>query len=394
MPAAGADIPFKFKADPFKLREIPIEGRPLSTDWVTSREDTGLHDADGVRMQIIDGKTYEWARGQANYGLENLNSYRLTGDTFFLDRCLAQAERIVSYHVEADDGAWYFPTYPSRSRHGKPGEWIDAPYYSALAEGRVLLLFSRLALLTGAQEWRDAADHTFAAFLRPGPRDDGLYVVDVDAAGYYWLQEWPWKGMQPDCTLNGHNSSSFGLYEYYMLTHDARAAALFRAAATTIEHYLPQFRRDGWISCYCLLHRTANPNYHEMHVGQLLTLYEMTGDVAFASGPTCSAPTTPSRQWTEVQVAAGAWPVVRVDERGRVVARRTVVVRRDTVWRTVTGSGCGAGRRSTSASRPGPPQDGGSRRSRAACTSGARSKSSTTRRRVSWTWERASPSRR
>ena len=84
----------------------------------------------------------------------------------------------------------------------------DAPYYSALAEGRVLLLFSRLALLTGAQEWRDAADHTFAAFLRPGPRDDGLYVVDVDAAGYYWLQEWPWKGMQPDCTLNGHNSSS------------------------------------------------------------------------------------------------------------------------------------------------------------------------------------------
>ena len=334
-PAATADIPFTFRAYPFKLREIPIEGRPLSTDWVTPREDAGLHDADGVRMQVIDGETYEWPRGQANYGLENLNSYRLTGDQFFLDRCLAQAERIVSYHVEADDGAWYYPAYPSRSRHGKPGEWIRAPYYSALAEGRILLLLSRLALLTGLPEWRDAADHTFAAFLRPGPRADGPYVVDVDAGGYYWLQEWPWPNMTPDCTLNGHNSSSFGVYEYYILTHDARAAALFRAAATTIKHYIPQFRRDGWISCYCLLHRTANPNYHEMHVGQLLTLYEMTGDVAFARAADAFRADYPKPAvHGKVQVAAGAWPVVRVDETGRVVAQRTLVVRHDVAWST------------------------------------------------------------
>ncbi len=335
-PAAAADIPFTFRAYPFKLREVPIEERPLSTDWVISREDTALHDTGGVRMQVIGGETYEWPRGQANYGLDNLNSFRLTGDQFFLDRCLAQADRIVSYHVEADDGAWYFPTYPSRSRHGKPGEWIHAPYYSALAEGRILLLFSRLALLTGLQEWRDAADHTFAAFLRPGPRADGPYILDVDARGYYWLQEWPWPHMTPDCTLNGHNSSSFGLYEYYILTHDVRASALFRAAATTIRHYIPQFRRDGWISCYCLQHRTANPNYHEMHVGQLLMLYEMTGDLTFARAADAFRADYPKPAvHGKVRVAAGAWPLVRVDERGRVVARRTIVVRGDATWRTV-----------------------------------------------------------
>jgi hypothetical protein len=334
-PAAASGIPFKFRAYPFALREIPIERRPLSTDWITPREDTGLHDADGVRMQVIDGTTYEWPRGQANYGLENLNSYRLTGDQFFLDRCLAQADRLVSYHVEAEDGAWYFPISPSRSRHGKPGEWIKAPYYSALPEGRILLLFSRIALLTGLPQWREAADRTFAAFLRPGPRDDGPYVVNVDAAGYYWLQEWPWPGMEPDCTLNGHNSASFGLYEYYVLTRDARAAALFRAAATTIKHYAPQFRRDGWISCYCLVHRTANPNYHEMHVGQLLTLYEMTGDVAFARWADLFRADYPKPAVSgSVHVSAGAWQAIRVDEYGRVVARRTVRVGRAQVWRT------------------------------------------------------------
>jgi hypothetical protein len=334
-PVAVAGIPFKFRAVSFDLREVPVERRPLSTDWVTSREDAGLHDAEGVRMQVIDGTTYEWPRGQANYGLENLNSYRLTGDQFYLDRCLAQARRIVSYHVEADDGAWYFPISPSRSRHGKPGEWIKAPYYSALPEGRILLLFSRIALLTGLPEWREAADRTFAAFLRPGPREDGPYVVNVDAAGYYWLQEWPWPGMEPDCTLNGHNSASFGLYEYYMLTHDARAGALFRAAATTIRHYAPQFRRDGWISCYCLVHRTANPNYHEMHCGQLLTLYEMTGDVAFAQWADLFRADYPKPAVNgTVHVGAGAWQGIRVDEYGRVVARRTVRVGRDRVWRT------------------------------------------------------------
>ena len=83
--------------------------------------------------------------------------------------------------------------------------------------------------MTGLPKWRDAADHTFRAFLRPGPRS-GPYILDVDSAGYYWLQEWPFAGMQPDDTLNGHNTSSYGIYEYYLVTHDARAKALFRAA--------------------------------------------------------------------------------------------------------------------------------------------------------------------
>ena len=74
----------------------------------------------------------------------------MTDDTFYLDRSLAQAQRLRDTRVVAGD-AWYFPNRPSKQRHGKPGEFIAAPYYSALAQGRVLMFFSRLAEVTGSR---------------------------------------------------------------------------------------------------------------------------------------------------------------------------------------------------------------------------------------------------
>ena len=330
---AVAGIPFKFRAEAFPLRELPIEERPGSGRHVTGRVDHGIHDADGVRMRVFHGKLYEFPRGQSAYGLANLNSYRISGDQFYLDRALAQADRLVSYHTEAR-GAWYFPTYPSRSRHGRNGEWIRAPYYSALSEGRVLEFFARLSEVTGLPKWRDAADHVFGAFLRPGPCS-GPYVLDVDADGYYWLQEWPWPSMQPDDTFNGHNTSSYGLYEYYVVTHDERAAALFRGALTTVKHYLPSFRRPGWISCYCLLHRDTNANYHGMHIGQLLKLYKMTGTLLFARAADAFMSDYPRpRVRGGLRVEPGSYRAFHVDASGAVTGRRTVTVSSEATWRT------------------------------------------------------------
>jgi hypothetical protein len=295
--------------------------------------DHGIHDAQGVRMRRWHGKLYDFPRGQSSYGIANLNSYLVTDDQFYLDRALAQADRLVARHEDAE-GAWYFPTYPSRSRHGHTDEWIQAPYYSALPEGRILQFFSRLAEVTGLPEWRDAADHTFLAFLRPGPRG-GPYVVDVDSAGYYWLQEWPWPDMQPDDTLNGHDSSSYGLYEYYLVTHDERAQALFRGALTTVKHYLPEFRRNGWISCYCLLHRATNANYHGIHIGQLLMLYHVTGAPVFARAADAFMSDYPRPHVSGgLRVEPGTYQAVQVTTGGVVIARRTVTVRRETTWGT------------------------------------------------------------
>jgi hypothetical protein len=324
VPAAGA---LDFKSYPYQLRDLSTGGRPYSASVVLPRVDPGVHDQYGVRMRRAHGVLYDFPRGQATFGLLNLASYAVTHDTFYLDRALAQAQRLCDTRVAAGE-AWYFPNRPSKHRHGEPGEFIAAPYYSALAQGRVLMFFSRLAEVTGLSVWREAADHAFASFLREGPRS-GPYVVDVDSQGCLWLQEWPWAGMRPDDTFNGHNSAAFGVYEYWHLTRDAQALEVFRGAATTSQRYAVAFRRPGWISLYCLAHRDTNPYYHYYHVGQLLELYRMTGAVVFARyADQFSADYPRPGLATSMTVEPGKYAAVRFDGAGNVVERRTVTTRR------------------------------------------------------------------
>ena len=331
--AAPAASALSFRSYPYAVRDLDMGARPYAVSIVLPRVDPGVHDGHGVRMRRIHGVLYDFPRGQATYGLLNLSSYRVTKDTFYLDRAVAQAQRLRDDRVVAGE-AWYYPNRPSKHRHGNPGEFIAAPYYSALAQGRVLMFFSRLAEITGDATWRDAADHTFASFLRTGPRSDGPYIDDVDSRNCLWLQEWPWPGMRPDDTFNGHNSSAFGVYEYWHLTKDATALEVFQGAATTSQVYVGSFRNPGWLSFYCLAHHVINPFYHNYHVGQLLELYRMTGAVAFAHyADLFSADYPRPGLETTMTVEPGTYAALQFSASGAVLARRTVTVRRTVTTR-------------------------------------------------------------
>ena len=143
-------IPFSFNADPFQSESCRSPTGPSRATPGSRRGRTPASTTRRACACAAHGRMYDFPRGQASYGLDNLNSYRLTRDKFYLDRALAQAERLLSYHDVGGD-AWYYPNYPSRSRHGRPGELIKAPYYSALPQGRILLFFSRLAEVTGSR---------------------------------------------------------------------------------------------------------------------------------------------------------------------------------------------------------------------------------------------------
>ena len=60
------------------------------------------------------------------------------------------------------------------------------------------------------------------------------------------------------------------------------ACAVWEAALTTLKHYLPEFRRPGQKSYYCLEHRhIASDGYHLLHAGMMGHLYRLTGDPYF-----------------------------------------------------------------------------------------------------------------
>ena len=309
-----------FVAYPFGVEILPPGQRTLyfCSASVIPLVDTGIHDAEGVRMVYRFGRLWDHVSAQARYGLDNVNAYRATGDTAYLVRAEAQAQRLIDRHLDVG-GAWFHPY-----------DWVwgamRPPWYSALGQGYALSLFTRLYELTGDAAYKTAADATFASYLVAGPAKTP-WVSDVDSSGHLWLQEYP-GGCE--FVFNGYMVAALGIYDYYRATADPRALALFQGAATTVVDYAASYRRAGWRSRYCLSSKlvTASPAYHEVVVQQLLAFFMITGDPRFARWADDFESDYPrDAVGGKATVAAGKHPIVSFAGTGRIVARRTISLR-------------------------------------------------------------------
>jgi hypothetical protein len=277
--ARAAGIPFTFRTTAFPLPLVAPADRPFASTLIAPREDPGIHDDAGVRMRLVDGRLYDYPGAQASWGADNLNSYLVTSDTFYLDRAVLQAQRLIDTSRRVGD-AWFFPSLYRRDRHSYRNDHMPVPWYSCLGQGAGLALFSHLYEVTGDPKWAEAAAGAFSAFLVKGPRS-GAWMTDVDR-GHLWFEEWPKPVL--DHTVNGFGFAALGVYEYWRVFGDDRARQLFCGAATTLLQAFPQFRKPGWVSRYCLLHRVGNRSYHLVHRSQFLKMYTLTGDARFARG--------------------------------------------------------------------------------------------------------------
>ncbi|MGW5363811.1 D-glucuronyl C5-epimerase family protein [Actinopolymorpha pittospori] len=270
-------LPFSFSRDGYTFRDLHGAQVPLITGRVTPKVDTGPHDTHGVRMFVVDGKMYDHPNFQANYGIENLESYDRTHDEFYLNRAKLQAQRLIDRRVESR-GAWFYP-YPFDFRlHGNVAETVRAPWYSGLSQGKVLSLMSRLAATTHEAKWAEAADRTFNSFLLP-PDEQAPWVVSVGSDRLLWFVEYPFGSPDTsDLVFNGHMSAVFGLWDYYRVTKRPQALALYDGGITTINRYRSTLRVPQAQSIYCVTHHaTATNGYHKIHIAQLIQLWLMTG---------------------------------------------------------------------------------------------------------------------
>lgn len=319
-----------FKTSGFAITALPVGSRPYDTPDVMARGGAGIVDASGVRMyRLSDGTVVDHPVAQAQYGLRSLNSYRLTGDQVFLDRAVANAQRLVDRRVESR-GGWYFPYGFDFSVDDDTTQTMKAPWYSAMAEGQALSLFVRLYQATGAAQWKQAADATFTA-LDSAPVPGEPFVSWVDSQGHLWLEEYPRPGVtDSERVLNGHLFAAYGVYDYWLLTGDARARKLFDGAVTTAhDTVLSRFRRPNWISTYSLRHGRSLGSYHPVHIALFRTLFQITGDGRFAKAANLFSSDFPTEPVDGTGIiAAGTRTAYLLDVHFRVVGSRQVTLRR------------------------------------------------------------------
>ncbi|MCL5407054.1 MAG: D-glucuronyl C5-epimerase family protein [Patescibacteria group bacterium] len=257
-------IPLDTKDMPFTFNDLA----PLKPDYPT--------DEKGV---ILYGQQYYHPVEVAQMGLQFLDSFNKTSNQEYLNRSELHAQKLLEKKVESKD-AFYFPYEFDFAIHGNKNTMIKAPWYSGMAQGEALSLFTRLYKVTGKKEYQEAAKKTFQSFLYPRGENQP-WTVFVDDNGFYWIEEYAGKGEDPVQVLNGYIFGLYGVYDYYLLNKDPASKEVLEKSLATLRHYLPEFRSPGNISFYDLKYKRRSESYHKTHIAQLKMLYKMTGDDYF-----------------------------------------------------------------------------------------------------------------
>lgn len=272
---------------PRSVAVLPYERQALD---YRREDELLLLDDPSVELDGLGGVVWRETGGEARdhpvftcqYALAALGGWAQTGNDDYLTRALINAQRLATMGETDESGAFWLPyRFPYRYFDVK----MPVPWWSGMAQGQALSLFSRLAALTEDPEWSELAERTFRTF--EAWRALGKpWITTMDASGMLWFEEYA-GDVEPLLVVNGHVFALYGLYDYVMLTGNARAGELFDGGATTIAHYIDRFRVPGDVSYYCVRDgycqrpEWQNAWYHPIHVQQLRMLGEMTGDELF-----------------------------------------------------------------------------------------------------------------
>ncbi|MET9671051.1 D-glucuronyl C5-epimerase family protein [Streptomyces sp. NPDC006475] len=305
---------------------------------MATKADKDPHDASGVRMFRAHGTLHDHPVGQLQFGLANLASHRRTRDMFFLHRARAQADRVIERRHELRS-AWFFP-YPFDFKHQiHTGLDYKAPWYSGMAQGEALSLFSQLAGYAGVPaadraRYRAAADGAFASLLLSNEGGSKRpWVVAQDEQHQLWIHEYPIDAPgTSDYTYNGFMFATLGLWDYYALSRNPMAERLFDGSLTTFDANFSQLRNPGWLSNYCRTHTIPTVHYHPVHIDLLRQLSWLSGSERFAAQSDLLIddypPPSLGKAGGRVTLDAGTHTLHRFAENGAITASRTLMLNR------------------------------------------------------------------
>ena len=205
----------------------------------------------------------------ASAAIQHYEEFETTGDpkhkTYF-ENCINWLE-----DTKIDKGKFYLWAYDyPDSSYGSP-----APWYSALAQGRITLAFGYAYQVAGEERYLELAGKAMMSLDTPieeggvmyqGPESEGKWFVEVASS----------ERDEPPFILNGHMEVMLYLHDFYDLTGVQQAQTLFQQGMAELKPRLHEYDTGRWT--YYDREGNLAYDYHYTHIEELKDLYELTSD--------------------------------------------------------------------------------------------------------------------
>jgi hypothetical protein len=231
----------------------------------------------------VKGVIYQQPVSQAQDGLYALVRYKSGQGADYLVRAEKEAKRLIATHTTnpATGKAWWYPYRFTINEYGTT-QVARPPWYSGMAQGTALHLFTELYTLTHDSIWETAARETFTSFLYTYQRASAPWTLHVNN-GYLWIEEYPTPNPN-DHTINGFGFALWGLITYARAFNDPNSIKIAQAGLTTFLYATGLARHVGGSSSYSLSHPAYRPSGYHLIVTQQLRLFgAVTGDSHFTA---------------------------------------------------------------------------------------------------------------
>jgi len=234
-------------------------------------------DKDGVRL-VRHNNEYQYNPVSiAQYGLNMYGNYIQTSNQEYYEKAKIQADYLLKIQ-DKKNGKFY---YNYDFKVGGTNQTMKAPWSSAMAQGQVISLFSRMYHISKDKTYLAAAQLAMKP-LTIDVKDGGLCA---DFFGHPYYEEYP--TIPASYTLNGFMFTLIGLHDLYSISNDKQAKQLYNDGVETLEYCLPFYDSTG-ISLYHLGHLTeknlplhTSEKYHNIHVAQLKIINQFENNATF-----------------------------------------------------------------------------------------------------------------
>jgi len=154
-----------------------------------------------------------------------------------------------------------------------------APWYSAMAQARIMVAFERAYELSGNVQYIESARQALESLKIP-VADGGVLFIDPENDGK-WYEEVAVTNPSASFSfiLNGHIFVLLDLNDYFLHTGSQEAQSLLIDGVNELKDHIDEYDTGRWTYYDRLGHLAYD--YHYIHIDQMQQLFEITSDTVF-----------------------------------------------------------------------------------------------------------------